>query len=70
LRPSTGHDKGDQEKQNPNATDDVRDNGEPTSEIARIGPHEADNRSYNEQSEHDGQPVQDPACSDMRIVAR
>jgi hypothetical protein len=70
LRPSTGHGKGDQEKQNANATDDVRDQGEPTSDITRIGPDETDNRSYNEQSEHAGQPVQDPACSDMPIVAR
>jgi hypothetical protein len=62
--PSTGHGKGDQEKHDSNDTDDVRYHGDPTGDIARIGPDEANHCSHDEQSEHRGKPVQNPSSID------
>ena len=65
-RAPLGYDKSDQENHNPDAADDVRHHGESTRDIARVGPDQADNRSHDEQSDHRGQPVEDPACGDNR----
>jgi hypothetical protein len=70
LRPSTGYDEGNQEKQDPDAADDVRHYRESSSEVARVGPDEANDCSYDEQGEHGCQPVEDLARGDVRIVAR
>ena len=45
-------DKGDQEKNNSNDTEDVRHHGNQTGDVAGVGPDEADNRSRGEQPDH------------------
>jgi hypothetical protein len=53
LTPS--HDgKGDQKKDDPHATDDVRDDGNRTGNVTRIRPYETDDRSHDEHGNHHG----------------
>ena len=51
---ATGQGKGDQEKSDSNRTNDVRNHGYRTGEIACVRPDQADNRSRDEQSDHRG----------------
>jgi hypothetical protein len=53
LTPS--HDgKGDQEKNDSDATDDVRDYGNRTGNVTRICPYKTDDRSHDEHGNHHG----------------
>jgi hypothetical protein len=52
--PSTGHGERDQEKDDANGTHDVRDHGYRTGEIARVGPHQTNDRSHDEQGDRPG----------------
>src|SRR3989442_4205104 len=62
--PPAGHGKGDQEKHDSDATDDVRYHGDRAGDIARVGPDEADDDPRDEQSDHRGEPVLDPSNCD------
>ena len=57
-------DKGDQEKNDSDVTDDVRHDGKRTGDVARVRPKETDDRSHNDECDHRGQPVQNPPFGD------
>ena len=57
-------DKGDQEKNDSDVTDDVRHDGKRTGDVASVRPKETDDRSHNDECDHGGQPVQNPPSDD------
>jgi hypothetical protein len=55
LAPSpTGHGERDQKQNDPHATQDVRNHGDRTGEIARVGPDQAHDSSHDEQGDRSG----------------
>jgi hypothetical protein len=60
-----GHDgKGDQEKHDPDGTDDVRHDGNQTGYVTGVRPDEANNRSHDEHGNHHSEPIENPSSGD------
>jgi hypothetical protein len=66
--PATGHGQPNQEKNDCSGTHYVRDHGYRASQIARVRPDQADDRSQDDQGDGRGQPVDDPSCGDEAIL--
>ena len=66
---ATGHGERDQQENDPHATHDVRNHGDCTGEIARVGPDQTHDRSHDEQGDRSGEPEEDPSSSDDGILA-
>jgi hypothetical protein len=63
------HDERDQKEKDPHATHDVRNHGDRTGEIARVGPDQTYDRSHDEQGDRHGKGIEDPSGSDAAILA-
>jgi hypothetical protein len=66
--PATGDGQPNQEKNDCSGTHYVRDHGYRASQIARVRPDQADDRSQDDQGDGRGQPVEDPSCGDEAIL--
>jgi hypothetical protein len=66
--PATGHGQPNQEKNDCSGTHYVRNHGYRASQIARVRPDQADDRSQDDQGDGRGQPVEDPSCGDEAIL--
>src|SRR5438874_4698714 len=62
--PTALHGEGEQKRHDSDNADDVRHAGKHTRRVTRVRPDQTDDRSDDEQTDHRGQPVEDPSLGD------